>query len=1123
MLGHWYHQSSSTKTTSTRSRSYTAPLLGVLLSTSVLSGPVLADGGRGGASILHPGGPGGPGFSGADGGDGALLSAGGGGAAGGGRGGSGSGGLFPGEGGTGGTAASPNGGNGGDAAIFISSGGGAGGGFNGNGSGAASFINIGALVGGNGGRGGDAALFDGSGGGGGGGGYGAIVTGNAGVSSNLGLIAGGDGGRGGTGKDLIFVAGSGGDGGTGLQFTIAGATFYNVGAIIGGNGGAAGRDRFGAFRGSAGAGGIGVVGAGLTLINGSTIIGGLSGVGSRTHAIAFTGGTNVLELHAGSTIVGNVVAASTADTLRLGGAAGSSFNVAEIGPGAQYRGFGIFEKTGSSTWTLTGTTAAVTPWRINGGTLAISSDSNLGAQSGALTFDGGALQALSSFALDPSRPIILNGGGGTFNTGAGVTLSAPRSIGGHGGLTKIGAGTMTLGAANRYTGGTTVNGGILALASGSGSLDPAGNLTVNDGIFDLGGNVQTVGALSGAGGAIALGAGTLTTNSTSNTTLASVITGAGGLVKQGTGTLTLTGNNLHSGGTIIADGVLQVGNGGTTGTLGSGNILNQASLLFNRSDTFTVSNTISGTGSLTKVGAGTMILTAANSYSGGTTVSAGVLSGNATSLQGNILNNASVVFDEAGTGTYAGAMSGSGSLAKVGAGTLVLSGTNSYSGGTTVSAGTLQGTTASLQGNILNNAMVIFDQAGAGTYAGVMSGSGSLAKNGTGTLILTGLNSYGGGTTVNGGVLQGNSISLQGNILNNAAVVFNQTGSGTYAGSMSGTGGMALQGGGALTLTGINTYTGPTTVTGSTLYANGTLTSGVTIDAASVLRGVGTIGGFVSNGGTLSPGNSIGTLTVTGNFVSNGGVYQVEVNSVGQNDRVNVGGSATINGGTVRILTDSGTYNTSQTYTILNATGGVTGTYSNVTENFAFLTPSLAYDANNVFLTLALVGNAFSGFEGNTSNQRAVGYALDQSYATATGDFATVIGALAGLNTQLGPLALSTISGEPWADFGTMNLASNTLFMNALGQQMASARGERAGRRPAGGTGAGVRHRRLRCRRPVQRLGQRAGRPGFGAGQTAMPLPSHTISAAWPSVSTTASTRASWSALARATPMARSG
>ena len=103
----------------------------------------------------------------------------------------------------------------------------------------------------------------------------------------------------------------------------------------------------------------------------------------------------------------------------------------------------------------------------------------------------------------------------------------------------------------------------------------------------------------------------------------------------------------------------------------------------------------------------------------------------------------------------------------------------------------LAGTTASLQGNIVNNAAVTF--IGGGTYAGAMSGSGSLAKTGAGTLILTGNNTYGGGTTVSGGILQGNTASLQGNILNNASVVFNQTGAGIYAGTMSGTGGLTLR------------------------------------------------------------------------------------------------------------------------------------------------------------------------------------------------------------------------------------------------------------------------------------------------------------------------------------------
>ena len=567
-----------------------------------------------------------------------------------------------------------------------------------------------------------------------------------------------------------------------MLITSPGTTFLNAGAIIGGNGGAAGGTVLGAASGSPGAGGAGIVGSGITVINAGAIIGGLRGDGAiRANAVTFTGGINVLELQSGSAIIGNVVAFSAADTLRLGGAADASFNVSQVGPAAQYRGFGVFEKSDSSTWTLTGTTASVTPWTVNGGTLAISADNNLGATSGGLTLNGGALQALASFSLDPSRPVTLGAAGGTVNTGSGIALGVVGAIAGPGGLTKTGDGILTLGGNNTYSGGTTVNQGTLALLSASGSLNPSGALTVNGGTFDLGNNVQTVGALSGAGGTISLGTGTLTTNSAATTTLASAITGSGG---------------------------------------------------------------------------------------------------------------------------------------------------------------------------------------------------------------------------------------------------------------------MALQGGGVLNLTGNCTYTGPTTVTGgSTLYANGTLASSVTLEAGGMLGGSGTIGGFTSNGGILAPGNSIGTLTVTGNFVSNGGTYQVEVNPAGQNDRVNVGGTATINGGTVQVQVDGGNYVKNTTYTILHAAGGVNGTYSGVDENFAFLTASLGYDADDVFLTLALLNNAFSGFFGNTANQRAVGYALDRSYANASGDFATVIGALPVLDTQQGPLALSAISGEPWADFGTINLASNTLFMNALGQQMALARG----------------------------------------------------------------------------------
>jgi uncharacterized protein with beta-barrel porin domain len=183
-------------------------------------------------------------------------------------------------------------------------------------------------------------------------------------------------------------------------------------------------------------------------------------------------------------------------------------------------------------------------------------------------------------------------------------------------------------------------------------------------------------------------------------------------------------------------------------------------------------------------------------------------------------------------------------------------------------------------------------------------------------------------------------------------------------------------------------------------------------------------------------------LNVSGNFAQTGGAYVVEANAAGQSDRINVGGTATINGGTVQVLAQPGNYGPSTTYTILRANGGVLGVYSGVSSNFAFLTPSLSYDANDVFLTLALPSqNTFTSFSGITPNQKAVGTALNQSFANAGGDFSTVIGALAGLNTQQGPVALDTISGQPYADFGTMNTNNAMMFMNALGQQMANARG----------------------------------------------------------------------------------
>src|SRR5204862_483453 len=255
------------------------------------------------------------------------------------------------------------------------------------------------------------------------------------------------------------------------------------------------------------------------------------------------------------------------------------------------------------------------------------------------------------------------------------------------------------------------------------------------------------------------------------------------------GTVTLTGANTYSGGTTVSAGTLS----GTTISL-QGNIANNAAVVYNQTANGSYAGVISGTGGLSTTGTGTVTLTGANTYAGGTTVSAGILSGTTTSLQGDIANNAAVVFNQTASGSYAGVMSGTGSLTTTGTGTVTLTGANTYSGGTTVSAGTLSGTTPSLQGDIANNAAVVFNQTTSGSYAGVMSGTGRLTTDGTGTLTLTGANTYSGGTTVSAGTLSGTTPCRQGDIANNAAVVFNQTANGSYTGVISGTGSLTTNG-----------------------------------------------------------------------------------------------------------------------------------------------------------------------------------------------------------------------------------------------------------------------------------------------------------------------------------------
>ena len=347
---------------------------------------------------------------------------------------------------------------------------------------------------------------------------------------------------------------------------------------------------------------------------------------------------------------------------------------------------------------------------------------------------------------------------------------------------------------------------------------------------------------------------------------------------------------------------------GTTASL-QGRVTNNAQVVFTDSGTGVYTGVMSGVGALQMNGSGTVTLSGSNTYAGGTLVSSGTLAGTTASLQGQVTNNASVVFAQSGSGTYSGVMSGAGSLGLSGTGTVTLAGNNTYTGGTLVSAGAMAGTGASIQGDITNNAQVIFTDSGTGAYAGSMSGTGSLTMKGAGTLTLSGSNTYAGGTLVSSGTLAGTSTSIQGGVTNNAKVLFTDSGNGTYAGDlsgngMSGTGALVMNGAGTLTLAGSNSYSGGTLVSSGTLagttvslqgaitnnaqviftdFGDGTYTgdgsgSGMSGSGTLVMNGLGMVtltssnshtGGTIVNSGTLAA-NTIGTgsLSLNGNLVS---------------------------------------------------------------------------------------------------------------------------------------------------------------------------------------------------------------------------------------------------------------
>jgi fibronectin-binding autotransporter adhesin len=468
-------------------------------------------------------------------------------------------------------------------------------------------------------------------------------------------------------------------------------------------------------------------------------------------------------------------------------------------------------KTGTGTLTLSGVNTYQGGTTVNGGTLAVLADNNLGNGLGSLAFGSGTLQFLSGFISN--RAVTLNSGGGTFDTnGNGPLLTG--SISRPGGLTKVGIGDLTLAGASTYSGPTNVLLGTLA-AGATNVFSPASAFTVvSGGALNLNGFNQSIGSLAGDGlvGNAGPGPATLTTGgNNSSTTFSGVIFDAPGtmrLTKAGTGTMILSGDNSYTGGTTISAGTLQLGNGGANGSI-TGDVVDNGTFATNRSDTFAFGGVISGTGTFAQIGPGTTILTAANTYSGGTAINGGVLAvaadvnlgaasgglvfggGTLQFLSGFTTNRAVTLnagggsFDTNGNNAVLGGpISGAGGLTKIGSGTLTLSAASSYSGATAVNAGMLRAgaanafasgsaftvaSGATLDLNSFNQTIGSLGGAGSvtlgaatlttgsdntsTTFSGTISGTGALIKLGSGVLTLSGANTYSGGITLAGGML----------------------------------------------------------------------------------------------------------------------------------------------------------------------------------------------------------------------------------------------------------------------------------------------------------------------------------------------------------------------------------
>ncbi|MFT9386233.1 autotransporter-associated beta strand repeat-containing protein [Acetobacter sp.] len=471
----------------------------------------------------------------------------------------------------------------------------------------------------------------------------------------------------------------------------------------------------------------------------------------------------------------------------------------------------------------------------SGGTLSVGGVNRIVDNEGAggsylFRIDNGTLENIQSDLVTSVNINVVNTA--TIQTNSYLTALYGQMYG-TGSLNKTGAGTLLLTADNTYAGATTIAQGVLQLGNGG----TTGSIAASSAIHDN---------------------GSLIVDHSNMVALSQVIDGTGSLTQNGTGTLLLSADNTYTGATTIAQGGLQLGNGGTTGSIAASSAIhNNGSLIVDHSNMLVLSQAIDGTGSLTQNGTGTLVLSADNTYTGATTIAQGTLQLGNGSTTGSIAStaihdNGSLVVDRSDTLTLSEVIDGTGNLTQNGTGTLVLSADNTYTGATTIAQGGLQlgngGTTGSIAASsaIHDNGSLIVDHSNMLALSQVIDGTGSLTQNGTGTLVLSADNTYTGTTTIAKGTLQlGNggttgSIAASSAIHDNGSLIVDHSNMLALSQVIDGTGSLTQNGTGTLVLSADNTYTGTTTIAKGTLQLGNGGTTG-SIAASSAIHDNGSL------------------------------------------------------------------------------------------------------------------------------------------------------------------------------------------------------------------------------------------------------------------------------------------